>query len=151
MCATQLHISVAHLSGILNFGLSLSPLTRTSRLHMLHIIFACPLHLRTLRMHFSFLLLDFQAKRCQAGALVRSCAQRSCEPEARCMLCGSSVFCLQQLGCSTFGLRMRGLLCLSCVSLNSASKPWLNRGVAAARSAAVSPRLAVTFLLGPFS
>ena len=56
-------------------------------------------------------------------------------------------FYMQQFGCSTLSLRIQGFSCLLSVFLNSASKSWLNRGVAAARSAAVSRRLDVLFVV----
>ena len=63
----------------------------------------------------------------------------------------SCAFCMQQFGCGNLSLRIQRFLCLLSFFLNSVEKARLNRGVAAARSAAVSPTLAVIFLVAlPF-
>ena len=106
ICATQLHISVAHLSCISQSHLSFGPLSFSSYSHLnaAHHICTSSAHLHPSDAPLFHLI--FKAKCYQAGSLVP-------------------------------------LAWLPQLSL----KVWLNRGVAAARSAAVSPTLAVIFLV----
>ncbi len=128
-CTSQLHISVASLVWTSQFLLLLAPQCCTSYLHVL--CTSAPFRCTSLSLDFQSQVLSSRlscASRMASSTLPeswveprgRSCAQRSCEPETRCMLCGSSAFCMQQFGCSNLSLRIQGFSCLLSVFLNSA-------------------------------